>query len=86
MITLESVHDPRGVQQAINHASHQARLREQHAARQAMVPVVSAPTGVTGGGEAFVSQLERLGALVRSGDLTRAEFEAAKAELLRRST
>ncbi|WP_199536751.1 PH domain-containing protein [Spongiactinospora gelatinilytica] len=88
-VTLESVHDPRAVQQAINAAAHQARLREQHAARYPMpVQMVHTsqqpPAGGPGIDGDLVTQLERLGALVKSGILTREEFDAKKAEILRR--
>ncbi len=41
-----------------------------------------AGAGGAGGGASEVDQLERLGALHRSGDLSAAEFEAAKAQVL----
>ncbi|MEV1198475.1 SHOCT domain-containing protein [Microbispora rosea] len=93
---LESVHDPRGVAQVINQAAHQARMREQHAAHAMRYPTVvpimpaapqmpPAPAPAPApGGEDLVAQLERLGKLVESGVLTREEFEAKKAEILRR--
>ncbi|MGW5259705.1 SHOCT domain-containing protein [Microbispora sp. NPDC004025] len=101
-VVLESVSDPRGVTQAINHAAHQARLREQqaaHAMRFAMVaPVMPVPHPMppaapqpmppvppaAPAAEDPVAQLERLGRLVETGVLTREEFEAKKAEILRR--
>ncbi|PZG53149.1 hypothetical protein C1I98_06060 [Spongiactinospora gelatinilytica] len=42
------------------------------------------PAGGPGIDGDLVTQLERLGALVKSGILTREEFDAKKAEILRR--
>lgn len=93
-VVLESVPDPQRVAEAINHAAHQARLREQHAAHAMRFPMVAPVMAIaqpmppappaTPAAEDPVAQLERLGRLVDSGVLTREEFEAKKAEILRR--
>ena len=56
------------------------RLRARLAARPRRAP--PRPPSAAAAGAAEVDQLERLGALHRGGDLTDAQFEAAKAQVL----